>query len=158
EQGYLAARFDRHRRSYLHPAMAPILDPTRGELLYADQVVQLLQLFDVGHAWANRFRRALASGRYAERQPMEARREDSARLRGWNDDQIHGLLALLQGHAGYLYAHGHALALAQHVFDQTCRKLDPETVATFFADVLNNGGSVQYGLGAAVEEARRWGV
>jgi hypothetical protein len=27
-------------------------------------------------------------------------------------------LALLQEHAGYLYAHGHALALAQHVFRQ----------------------------------------
>ena len=30
--------------------------------------------------------------------------------------------------------------------------------ASFFADVLNNGGSLQYGLGSAVEEARRFGV
>jgi hypothetical protein len=67
-------------------------------------------------------------------------------------------LALLQEHAGYLYAHGHALALAQHVFQQACLKLDPATAPTFFAEVLNNGGSAHYGLGAAVEEARQWGV
>jgi DNA polymerase-3 subunit alpha len=158
EQGYLATRFERQRQSYLHPAMAAILDPTCGALLYTDQVAQLVQLFDLSHAWADRLRRAQTTGRHDERLAMEAELKDRARRRGWNDDQVHGLLALLQAHAGYLYAHGHALALAQHVFDQTCRKLNPETVASFFADVLNNGGSVQYGLGAAVEEARRWSV
>jgi DNA polymerase-3 subunit alpha len=45
-----------------------------------------------------------------------------------------------------------------HVFHQACLKLDPATSPTFFAEVLNNGGSAHYGLGAAVEEARQWGV
>jgi DNA polymerase III alpha subunit len=31
-------------------------------------------------------------------------------------------------------------------------------VAAFFAENLNNGGSAHYGLGAAIEEARQWGV
>jgi DNA polymerase III alpha subunit len=44
------------------------------------------------------------------------------------------------------------------VLTQACAKVNPETAAAFFADVLNNGGSAHYGLGAAVEEARRWGV
>jgi DNA polymerase III alpha subunit len=78
--------------------------------------------------------------------------------RRWTEEQINALLGLLQEHAGYLYAHGHALALAQHVLVQACAKVNPETAAAFFCDVLNNGGSAHYGLGAAVEEARRWGV
>jgi hypothetical protein len=37
-------------------------------------------------------------------------------------------------------------------------KVNPRTTAAFFAEVLNNGGSPHYGLGSAVEEARRFGV
>jgi hypothetical protein len=54
--------------------------------------------------------------------------------------------------------HDYVSALAQHVLTQACAKVNPETAAGFFFDVLNNGGSAYYGLGAAVEEARRWGV
>ena len=89
---------------------------------------------------------------------MERELKEAAKLRRWSDEQINGILALLQEHAGYLYAHGHALALAQHVFRQACLKLDPASAPAFFAEVLNNGGSAHYGLGAAVEEARQWGV
>jgi DNA polymerase III alpha subunit len=89
---------------------------------------------------------------------MERELKDAARLRRWTDEQINGVLALLQQHAGYHHAHGHALALARHVFLQACLKLDPATAPTFFAEVLNNGGSAHFGLGAAVEEARQWGV
>jgi DNA polymerase III alpha subunit len=89
---------------------------------------------------------------------MERELKEAAKLRRWNDDQINALLALLQEHAGYLYVHGHALALANHVLHQAWRKLDPATAPSFFAEVLNNGGSAHYGLGAAVEEARQWGV
>jgi DNA polymerase-3 subunit alpha len=44
------------------------------------------------------------------------------------------------------------------VFRQACLKVNPATAPTFFAEVLNNGGSIQYGLGSAVEEARRFGL
>jgi DNA polymerase-3 subunit alpha len=36
--------------------------------------------------------------------------------------------------------------------------VNPATTAGFFREALNNGGSVHFGLGAAVEEARRWGI
>jgi DNA polymerase III alpha subunit len=97
-------------------------------------------------------------GRRAERYAIERELKEAAKLRRWTDDQLNVLLALLQEHAGYLYAHGHALALANHVLQQAWRKLDPATAPSFFAEVLNNGGSAHYGLGAAVEEARQWGV
>jgi DNA polymerase-3 subunit alpha len=158
EQAYLTARFGSQRPALIHPSLAPILQPTHAELLFADQVVQILRLFGFTHAWADRYRRALATGRRAERYAMERELKDAARLRRWTDEQLNGVLAVLQEHAGYLYAHGHALALAQHVFQQACLKLDPDTAAAFFAEVLNNGGSAHYGLGAAVEEARQWGV
>jgi DNA polymerase-3 subunit alpha len=89
---------------------------------------------------------------------MERELKEAAKLRRWSDEQINSILALLQEHAGYLYAHGHALALAHHAFRQACLKLDPATAPAFFAEVLNNGGSAHYGLGAAVEETRQWGV
>ena len=158
EQAYLTARFGTQRLALIHPGLAPILVPTHGELLYADQVIQILSIFGFTHAWADRYRRALATGRRAERYSMERELKDAARLRRWTDEQLNAILALLQEHAGYLYAHGHALALAQHVFQQACLKLDPATAPIFFAEVLNNGGSAHYGLGAAVEEARQWGV
>ncbi len=82
-------------------------------------------LFGFSHAWAGRYRRALATGRRAERYAMERELKEAAKLRRWSDEQINSILALLQEHAGYLYAHGHALALAQHVFRQACLKLDP---------------------------------
>jgi HAD superfamily hydrolase (TIGR01509 family) len=48
--------------------------------------------------------------------------------------------------------------MAHRVFEQACLKVNPATVAAFFAEVLNGGGSPKYGLGTAVEEARRFGV
>ena len=39
EQAYFTARFGSQRPALLHPSLAPILGPTHGELLYADQVV-----------------------------------------------------------------------------------------------------------------------
>jgi DNA polymerase-3 subunit alpha len=48
--------------------------------------------------------------------------------------------------------------MAEHVFRQACLKVNPATAALFFAELLNDGGSIQYGLGSGVEEARRFGV
>jgi DNA polymerase III subunit alpha len=135
-----------------------VLDPTHGVLLYGDQVAALLGALGFQYEWADGFRRALAMGQRARRIDMERELKSAAQQRRWTDEQINALLGLRQEHAGYLYAHGHALALAQHVLTQACAKVNPETAAAFFCDVLNNGGSAHYGLGAAVEEARRWGV
>jgi DNA polymerase-3 subunit alpha len=124
----------------------------------ADQLVKLVKLLGFDHAWAERFRRAIAGGRAAGRDVMErAIREAGARQR-WTTEQTNQLLGLLIKHVGYLHLHGHAIAMAQHVFRQACLKVNPATAPAFFAEVLNNGGSIQYGLGSAVEEARRFGL
>jgi len=159
EEAYFDARFAaRERPSYPHPAMATVLDKTYGQVLYADQLVELVKLLGFDHAWAERFRRAIAGGRAAGRDVMErAIREAGARQR-WTKEQSNALVALLIQHVGYLHLHGHALTMAQHVFRQACLKVDAATAPLFFAEVLNNGGSIQYGLGSAVEEARRFGV
>jgi DNA polymerase-3 subunit alpha len=159
KEAYFDARFAaRERPSYPHPAMATVLDKTYGQVLYADQLVELVKLLGFDHAWAERFRRAIAGGRAAGRDVMErAIREAGARQR-WTKEQSNALVALLIQHVGYLHLHGHALTMAQHVFRQACLKVDAATAPLFFAEVLNNGGSIQYGLGSAVEEARRFGV
>jgi DNA polymerase-3 subunit alpha len=93
-----------------------------------------------------------------ERDAMERAIREAGARRRWTNEQTSELLALLLQHVGYLHPHGHALVMAQHVFRQACLKVNPATAAGFFADVLNNGGSLQYGLGSAVEEARRFAV
>jgi DNA polymerase-3 subunit alpha len=158
EEAYLAARFGGQRPAYFHRALAGVLDPTHGVLLYADQVAEVGCLLGFEFAFADQFRRALATGRRAQRIAMEREMKKAAQLRGWTDDQFNSLLGLLQEHAGYLYGHGHALALALHVLSQACARVNPATTAAFFCEALNNGGSAHFGLGAAVEEARRWGV
>jgi DNA polymerase-3 subunit alpha len=128
-------------------------------LLYVDQLLALLKGLGFSHAWADQFRRALVSGRHAERRgSMERELRKHAGRQGWRPDQINALLGLIYEHVGYLYNHGHALAMAQRVFEQACLKVNPATVAGFFAEVMNGGGSPRYGPGTAVEEARRFGV
>jgi DNA polymerase-3 subunit alpha len=159
EDAYFAARFGRSRPAYPHPSVASVLDPTYGHLLYVDQLIALLEVLGFSHAWADTFRRALGTARLAEqRSAMERELRKQAGRSGWSPDQINALLGLIYEHVGYLYNHGHALAMAHRVFQQACLKVNPTTVAAFFAEVLNGGGSPRYGLGAAVEEARRFGV
>jgi len=97
-------------------------------------------------------------GRMGERIDHERYLRQEAKKQGWTAEQADGLVALLLEHAGYLHSHGHSLAMAQHAFRQACLKVSPGTTPEFFAEVLNHGGSPTYGLGAAVEEARRFGV
>ena len=159
EEAYFFQRFAaRERPTYPHPAMGRILNATYGQVLYADQLVELVKLLGLDHAWAERFRRAIAGGRAAGRDVMERAIGEAGARQHWTSEQSNQLLALLVKHVGYLHLHGHALAMAQHVFRQACLKVNPETAAAFFAEVLNNGGSIQYGLGSAIEEARRFGV
>jgi DNA polymerase III alpha subunit len=71
EQSYLAVRFGGQRPTYFHPAPGAVLDATHGALLYADQVAALLRGLGFTYEWADRFRRALATGQRARRIDME---------------------------------------------------------------------------------------
>jgi DNA polymerase-3 subunit alpha len=159
EQAYFDARFaDRNRPTYAHPAIAAVLDATHGHVLYADQLVELVKLLGFEHGWAERFRRSIGAGRVAGRDLMERAVREAGAARGWSLEQSNALLALVLQRIGYLHQHGHALTMAAHVLQQACLKVNPATTAAFFAEVLNNGGSVRYGLGAVIEEARRFGL
>src|SRR4029453_16444618 len=75
-----------------------VLDKTHGQVLYADQLVELVKLLGFDHAWAERFRRAIAGGRATGRDLMErAIREAGARQR-WTTEQSNVLIALLIQH------------------------------------------------------------
>ncbi len=84
-----------------------------------------------------------ASGRFRQ----------AAKKAGWTPEQSDALIALLLDHAGYLHSHGHALGMAYREFRQACLKVNPASSATYFAEILNHGGSTSYGMGAAVENA-----
>lgn len=158
EDAYFAVRFGGEHPEYAHPSMAPVLDPTGGQVVYVEQLTALLQLVGVSYAVADRFRRALTGGDGAARDELEYELRTTGKTNGWTDTQLTGLLALVTAHVGYLYRHGHALAYAQRAFQQAARKVDPARAPAYFAALLNAGGSLQYGLGAVVEEARRLGV
>ncbi|HYY89097.1 MAG TPA: hypothetical protein VFA49_09905, partial [Chloroflexota bacterium] len=156
-ESYFAVKFGAEQPAYAHPSMAAVLDPTYGQVLYAEQIAELVELLGFDHAWAERFRRALATGRALERDAMERDLRKVASARQWTDAQTNALIALLVEHSGLLFKHGHALALAHRAYQQAQRKVDPASAAAWFAACLSAGGS-QYGLGAAAEEARRFGV
>ena len=80
--------------------------------LAADQIAELVCLLGFDFAFAERFRRALATGQRARRIEMERQLKKAAQLRRWTDEQFNALLALLQEHAGYLYGHGHARSMS----------------------------------------------
>ena len=52
---------------YARRAMGKVLDSTHGQVLFADQPVDLVKLLGFDHDWAERFRRAIAGGRAAGR-------------------------------------------------------------------------------------------
>jgi DNA polymerase-3 subunit alpha len=158
EDAYLAVRYGREPPVYPHPDVASVLDRTAGCVLYLDQLAELAGLVGCDRAWAEAHRRAVRSGELRTRLELEARLRARARERGWTDEQVDGLLVMLGEHAGYLFNRGHALAQAQNALRQAARKADRASAAGFFCEVLNAGGSLQYGLGTAVEEARRAGV
>jgi DNA polymerase III alpha subunit len=53
EAAYLAARFGGQRPAYFHPALAGVLDPTHGALLYADQIAEMVCLLGFDFASAD---------------------------------------------------------------------------------------------------------
>lgn len=57
---YLAVKRGQRRPEYLHPILAPIFDPTHGEWLYSEQVIQALHILSGRDlAWANKFAKAM---------------------------------------------------------------------------------------------------
>ncbi|HEY8692822.1 MAG TPA: hypothetical protein VIR57_08780, partial [Chloroflexota bacterium] len=116
---------------------------------------ELLEALGFDYAWADSVRRAVARGQVSSEDQQRLR--TGLHARGWTDQQLQGFTALLLARSGYLLLHGHALALAERVFAAAQHKVNPRTAPAFFAEAWNCGGS-HYGLGAAVEDGRRFGV
>jgi hypothetical protein len=99
EQAYFDVRFARQRPTYPHPSVAAVLDRTSGQLLCAEQVIELLQLLGFDWAQGDAFRPALARGRMAERVEHERTLRKQAKQRGWSQDSISACAARLQQRA-----------------------------------------------------------
>jgi hypothetical protein len=99
EEAYFDARFAaRERPTYAYPSMAKVLDSTHGQVLYADQLVELVKLLGFDHAWAERFRRAIAGGRAAGRDVMERVIREAGARQHWTTEQTNQLIGLLIRH------------------------------------------------------------
>jgi DNA polymerase-3 subunit alpha len=155
EDAYLAVKFGHASPDYPHPAMGAVLDATHGQVLYSEQITELVKLLGVEHGQAEQFRHTVNGGGFAVRERLEQSIRASAETRGWRDQQIDAVLALVRRRQGYLFNHGHALAYAATAFREAALKAGPQTAPAFFAAALDHGGSTHYGLGMAVEEARR---
>jgi DNA polymerase III alpha subunit len=87
EQAYLEMRFGGARTAYIHPSTARVLGSTAGQLLYVDQLIDLITGLGFEHGWAERFRRSLTGGRHVERRnQMEQELRAAASKRGWTAD------------------------------------------------------------------------
>jgi DNA polymerase III subunit alpha len=97
EQAYFDVRFARERPAYPHPSVGGVLDRTAGQLLYAEQVVELLSLLGFDWPRADAFRGALMRGRMGERIDHERYLRQLAKKQGWTAEQADGLVATSTG-------------------------------------------------------------
>lgn len=105
--------------SVVHPALAPILGPTRGVLLYQDQQLRILHEC-AGYSWpeAERLRKRIA--RAEEGEPLEAEAaqfiQAVERTLGATPAQARAIWQMVAEFRGYGFCASHAHAFAQHAY------------------------------------------
>jgi len=103
----------------VHPALAPILGPTRGVLLYQDQQLRILHDC-AGYSWpeAERLRKKIARAEGEEELEEEATRFVQAveRTLGATHEQAQAIWQMVADFRGYGFCASHAHAFAQHAY------------------------------------------
>lgn len=116
--GGMAAAFVRRYRgdeavSYLHPALAPILAPTKGVLLFQEQILRVArEIAGLTWAQADHLRRGMTKFAPQEMAAIETQFLSGCRETGLSAQQAATLWGQVQAFAGYGFNQGHATAYA----------------------------------------------
>ncbi|NLF65050.1 MAG: DNA polymerase III subunit alpha [Chloroflexi bacterium] len=143
--GGMAAAFIRRYRgdeavSYLHPALEPILAPTKGVLLFQEQILRLArEIAGLSWAQADHLRRGMTQFAPAEMEAIAAEFRDGCRAGGLSGRQAATLWEQVAAFAGYGFNQGHATAYAAVSYRSAYLKAHYPAVF-LWARLLNAGG------------------
>ena len=141
-ENFIRRRFGREAVDLLDAAVAPILEPTYGIMLYQEQVMQIAQIyagFTLGKA--DLLRRAMSKKNHAEMQKMEADFLEGAQKLGHPLDTAQHLFTRMAKFAGYGFNRSHAFAYSALAFQLAFFKTHYPAV---FYDIMLNYSSSDY--------------
>ncbi len=140
----------------IHPHLESLLAESKGILCYQEDVMRVaVELAGFDHALADQLRRTLSGKRGLPLAELGARFRDGLRARGFSDEHVQTLWAMVESFAGYSFCKAHSASYALLSF--RAAYLKAHHPAAFMAAVLTNGGGY-YSTQAYVSEARRMGL
>ena len=143
--------------AYLHPDLEPILSPTRGQIIFQEQIMKIASVlggFDLGEA--DLFRRAVAKKKAEE---MAAILEDFSRRcleRGYDKIMVDSLVEKLLKFADYAFNKSHSAAYSVLTYQMAYLKAN--NPACFLCSALNVDLGDREKAARYVAEARLLGI
>ena len=155
---YIARRHGREPVTYPLPELEPILAETYGRILYQDQVLDVVRVVgDLSEAEGDAFRKAITHARSKEEMArLGLSLWERAKDRGVTKKAFSSLWKGIAGFARYGFAHGHAVAFADHA--QGTAFLLHHHPANFLAAVLSVEPCGFWPVSTVTSEAQKRGV
>ena len=164
--GGMAQAFIRRYRgeeavSFLHPALAPILGPTQGVMLFQEQVLRVArEIAGLSWAEADRLRKGMSKFRADEMKALQARFEEGCQRGvpdgpGFSQQQAQTMWTQVMAFAGYGFNQGHATAYADVSYRSAYLKA--HWPAEFLCARLADWGGFHH-QAIYLAEARRLGI
>lgn len=155
---YLRRRAGVEPVSFLHPCLQPVLEETKGVLLFQEQAIRVAVAaagFSAGEA--DMLRRALSRSRSQEAMAeLFQRFLEGAQERGMDAETAEAVFGQLAGFAGYGFCKSHAASFALIAY-QTLH-LKQYYPAAFFCALFNQQPMGFYSIEVLAGDARRHGV
>lgn len=143
--------------TYMFDALAPILEPTYGVIVYQEQVMQIVQTiggFSLGGA--DLVRRAMGKKIAEEMQRLKGQFADGAEAKGYNRAKAEELFDLIVKFAGYGFNKSHSAAYAMITFQTAYLKTYyPQE---FMAALLTSEQDKTDKIVKYVDEVKRLGI
>ena len=155
---YLQRRQGLEPVTYVHPALAPVLDDTMGVILFQEQVLGVAQAiggFTPGEG--DLLRRAMTRKRsYEEIEKMRARFVQGALNQGLSQAVAEDTFDKIAAFGGYGFCKSHAAAFARTTYETGYMKL--YHAAAFYTAFMNHQPLGFYSPEVIAEDAKRHGV
>lgn len=139
---FIKRRNGQEKVDLIDPAIAPILEPTYGIMLYQEQVMQIAQVFaGFSLGKADLLRRAMSKKNLVEMRKMEADFMAGARDLGRSEETAKLLFNRMEKFAGYGFNRSHAFAYSALAFQLAYFKVHYPSV---FFDIMMNYSNSDY--------------
>ncbi len=151
---FLNARQGWSEPSYLHPSLVPVLEPTRGVVVFHEQIIQIISVVTgCSLARGDEARREL--GDLAGQEGVREWLWPLARDRGYDDATIERIWQVLESFASFGFCKAHAAAFALPTYQSAWLKR--HYPAQFLAGLLTHDPGM-YPRRLLLEEARRMNI